>query len=176
LVCSGGRSTAQDQFDGLLLTVSSVFLVARSVMVVLPSPFALAAVILLRHWIVGLVAAALLLNYVFFLSGIVMAWRAERIAGDRGYCIQVIHARDPYDYQAAKRVSDLSLSTAFNSRNIWETPGKRAGHHAILVLDNSTQLMSWSYWPMDLRPGRKPRQVPDPSASGAYPCPVLSES
>jgi hypothetical protein len=121
-------------------------------MFVVPGLLLLGTVVLLRHWIVSLTTAALLLIYIFFLSGTVMAWRAARIAGDRAYCVQVNDARDPYDYKPATRISDLSLSTAFNSRNITETPGKRAGHHSILVLSNPTQLMNWSYWSVDFLP------------------------
>lgn len=77
----------------------------------------------------------------------VVRYRAQSTAGDRPYCIVVPSTSNAYRYQVATRTSQLSF---FNMRaNYTLTTGSMGGfyatNHAILVLDNPTEYMSWSY-------------------------------
>lgn len=101
------------------------------------------------RWIVMVVAAPIV---AMELNGFIVAWRAERIAGERPYCIQVA-GPDAAHYTRATSFNELSFFN-MQARLFYGGSGPpRAGNnHAILVLENPSALLNWSYWAEDFRP------------------------
>jgi hypothetical protein len=78
--------------------------------------------------------------------GLIVAWRSEVIAGDRPYCIQYASQTDPFAYEPARTLFDLS---AFKMQARLMAGGSTTyhfQHHALLVVGNDTpRLFNWSY-------------------------------
>lgn len=93
--------------------------------------------------------------------GIVVA-RAEAIAKEQPYCIQVASQEDPFGYDTPKSLFDLS-GLKMRAR---ETSGGISGHlfsfqhHAILVVANkSKKIFNWSYRQQDFTDDIMDRQI-----------------
>jgi hypothetical protein len=89
------------------------------------------------------IAAILIVGCAWVLgSGAIVASRAERLAGDRPYCVQVSSSPD---YAQARGTRD------FSALRMWAAPGN---NHAVLVLGDveHAKLWHWSYRAQDFEP------------------------
>jgi hypothetical protein len=76
----------------------------------------------------------------------VVVWRAEALAGDRPYCIQYASQTDPFTYEPARTLFDLSalkmqtrLMSGGSTMFYWQS-------HAVLVVeDTKRRFFNWSY-------------------------------
>jgi hypothetical protein len=83
-----------------------------------------------------------------FLNGLLVIYRAESIALDRPYCIQVVaDNKNDYDnYREAKSFYDVSPFVMFTMAQPTSGSDDMAfSHHGILVLTNPVGFMNWSY-------------------------------
>ena len=120
-------------------------------------------------WIGTLFGACFLLALA---NGMVVAWRADAIAGYRPYCIQYASQTDLFAYEPARTLFDLSaLKMQVRLIGGGAHAQYRFQHHAILIVDDGVyRFLNWSYWKEDFldevvdrklfrdaSPGYKPR-------------------
>jgi hypothetical protein len=78
--------------------------------------------------------------------GVVVAWRAETLADGRPYCIQYASQTDPFTYEPARTLFDLS---ALKMQARLMTGGSSWFHfqnHAVLMIDDDIRsFFNWSY-------------------------------
>jgi hypothetical protein len=120
-----------------VLLIAAVFrsvLAGRS-----PGRFSMATI----FWIGALFGVGLPLA---FANSFVVAWRAEAIAAGRPYCIQRASQTDPFAYEPAQTLFDLSV---FKMQARIIAGGSSSYHfqnHAVLVInDRERQFLNWSY-------------------------------
>jgi hypothetical protein len=99
-------------------------------------------------WILAALLGAIILAIEFarLVNSVVVMTRAEAIAGDRPYCIQYASQTDPFAYEPARTLFDLSafrmgtrIASGGSSKFYWQ-------NHGILIIDDGTlRFFNWSY-------------------------------
>jgi hypothetical protein len=99
-------------------------------------------------WILAALLGAIVLAIEFARLGnsVVVMTRAEAIAGDRPYCIQYASQTDPFAYEPARTLFDLSafrmgarITSGGSTQFYWQ-------NHGILIIDDGTlRFFNWSY-------------------------------
>ncbi len=108
-----------------------------------------------------------------FLNGLIVIYRAEAIASDRPYCIQVMadERNDYNNYREAKTLYDVSPFSMFTMAEPTSGSDDMAfSHHGILVLTNPADFMNWSYWSENFRSEVLNRDLPGESYRPSIKC------
>ena len=90
----------------------------------------------------------------------VVLYQAQRIAGERPYCIVVADIDHPFRYKQVRSRSDLTYS-AFAVRMSWGgSSGPFAGtYYSLLILKNPNEVRNWSKLYLNFKSDVKPLQT-----------------